>query len=131
MVYKYVSTWIALVLRILICYCESLLILEASEQGVSVKLCCQLPLNLWHCLLQYQLQVFLPPQGSILVCKHDGYEQRKVSRNHRNSPRYASAQIFATEICPGVYVFHLWKVVQIFQRKSTFCSKINSRGPSL
>ena len=42
--------------------------------------------------------------------------------------RYASGPNFASKICSGSTFFHLWKVVQIFQRESRFCSKISSGG---
>ena len=32
------------------------------------------------------------------------------------------------EYVPGSTLFHLWAVVQIFQRESIFCSKISSGG---
>ena len=41
-------------------------------------------------------------------------------------PRYATGPSFASEINSGSTFFHLWEVVQIFQRKSIFCSKISS-----
>ena len=46
----------------------------------------------------------------------------------RKPPRYATGPSFASEICSGSTFFHLWEVVQIFQRESIFCSKISSGG---
>ena len=43
-------------------------------------------------------------------------------------PRYATGPNFASEICSVSTFFHLWEVVQIFQRESIYCSKISSRG---
>ena len=43
-------------------------------------------------------------------------------------PRYATGPSLASEICSGSTFFHLWKVVQIFQRESMFCSKLSSGG---
>ena len=43
-------------------------------------------------------------------------------------PRYATGPCFASEICSGSMFFHLWEVVQIFQRESIYCSKISSGG---
>ena len=46
----------------------------------------------------------------------------------RKPPRYATGPSFASEICSRCTFFHLWEVVQIFQRESIFCSKVSSRG---
>ena len=46
----------------------------------------------------------------------------------RKPPRYATGPSFASEICSGSTFFHLWEMVQIFQRESIFCSKVSSGG---
>ena len=46
----------------------------------------------------------------------------------RKPPRYAIGPSFASEVCSRSTFFHLWEVVQIFQRESIFCSKISSGG---
>ena len=45
----------------------------------------QLPLDCWHHLMRYlHVQVvFLPPKGSILVCKYDGHEQHSLGSTYR------------------------------------------------
>ena len=37
-------------------------------------------------------------------------------------------QILQVKYVPGSTLFHLWEVVQIFQRESIFCRKISSGG---
>ena len=37
-------------------------------------------------------------------------------------------QILQVKYVPGSTLFHLWEVVQIFQRESIFCRKIGSGG---
>ena len=46
----------------------------------------------------------------------------------RKPPRYAIGPSFAREMCSASTFFHLWEVVQIFQRESIFRSKISSGG---
>ena len=40
-------------------------------------------------------------------------------------------KILQVKYVPGSTLFHVWEVVQIFQRESIFCSKISSGGPYL
>ena len=49
-------------------------------------------------------------------------------RKPRNPPRYAIGTSFASQICSGSTFFYRWEVVQIFQRESVFCSKMNFWG---
>ena len=43
-------------------------------------------------------------------------------------PRYTTGPSCASETYSRSMFFHLWEVVQIFQRESIFCSKISSGG---
>ena len=56
----------------------------------------QLPLDHWHCLIRYLKVVFLPPQGSILVCKYDG--QKQHSRQYI-SGMMTQLAIFSSSLC--------------------------------
>ena len=51
---------------------------RGRQQRQTFKL--QLPLDHWH--LRYLQVAFLPPQGSILVCKYDGYTNNTLYRQY-------------------------------------------------
>ena len=46
----------------------------------------------------------------------------------RNAECMPPVQILQVKYVPGSTLFHLWEVVQIFQRESIFCRKISSGG---
>ena len=82
----------------------------------------------WHNVCRRKLSVACSRERDYSTLRAAELMALSSFQKPQKPPRYVTGPHFASG---GSTFFYLWEMVQIFQRKSIFCSKMCSGGPYL